>query len=899
MAETIFMTGGTGCLGTEIAACLIRSGQDRIYVLTRAENEEAAWYRLRTAWYHEKALYDAIGTRVFPVTGDFTAPKLGMDESLRQTLQKEVTRVFHVGAEVGLQKDKAELMAVNREGTARMLAFAADMKQLNRFIHISTAYVAGQRDGVILENDPIGNSFSSYYEESKAEAERLVRDSGLPVSICRPGMIVGNSRTGWVRNFNTIYYVLKLILTGKIRFLPVKKTLGLNLVPVDYVAEAVVKIGFSEEAAGKTFHLTCPRNLQPKAEELAAYVCQWAKATLNITLPEVKCIPLPSLKRLGTAYNRKAAGRRKNVLTNLLTLLPYFYGEQTFDRSGTDALVGTYQLHWQDYIQPLLTFACRKNFMQQTGRSVFEQAMIRRNSTRYPIRYYDVLPDGIRTMPGLEVNREIEKILDAFWTWGIRPGDRIALTGINSIAYLMLDQAIGLYGAVSVPIYYTTPVDEVKTLLNQSAVKWFFVGDKRIMRQIEALTDDFRIVVFSDGVQVHKANVLHWEQFLYEARETAPKQYPSPGNLATIRYTSGTTAEPKGVEFNFRQLAWMGEVLTELLPWKARNRSMRYLSFLPLNHVVEGILAAYAPYYMLAAVDYYFLNDFGSLARMLPHIRPTVFFSVPRFYEKLWDQLEENRITKIWLTMKAGPAKQALAFILRRFILRKSGLDSCQQLLVGSAPVSETLLHNFRSLGIEIHNAYGQTEAPLISVNRLGDNVISTVGTPLPETEVEIAEDGELIVRGPQVCMGYYGLETETIRNGVLKTGDLGLIREDGHIILQGRKKEVIVTAYGKNISINKVEERLKSIPGVSEAVLIGENRPYCTALLWLEREIPDLDKQIDEMNAGLSHPEQIRKYRIIDEPLSIQARELTPNLKVKRSIVEQNRREEIEEMYR
>jgi acyl-CoA synthetase (AMP-forming)/AMP-acid ligase II len=193
--------------------------------------------------------------------------------------------------------------------------------------------------------------------------------------------------------------------------------------------------------------------------------------------------------------------------------------------------------------------------------------------------------------------------------------------------------------------------------------------------------------------------------------------------------------------------------------------------------------------------------------------------------------------------------------------------------------------------------------APLITINRFGDNVIPSIGTPLPETQVTAEPDGELIVTGPQVALGYYGLQTETIRDGVLRTGDLGVIHEDGHITLRGRKKDFIVTAYGKNISITKLEERLKDIPGVREAVLIGENRPYCTALLWLEDGLTaselQIEDRIQEMNGNLSHPEQIRRYSVIHRPLSIQAGELTPNLKVKRGNVEEHLAEEIEEMYR
>ena len=436
-------------------------------------------------------------------------------------------------------------------------------------------------------------------------------------------------------------------------------------------------------------------------------------------------------------------------------------------------------------------------------------------------------------------------------------------------------------------------------LLDRSGAGWFFVGDRRIMEQLDDIPRKVRTVSFSVADPANREDVTSWDAFLAEASEPAPVQHPDPEDLATIRFTSGTTGEPKGVMFTYAQLAWMGEVMTNLLPWNERNRAMRYLSFLPLSHVVEGILAAYAPYYMLAKADFYYLNDFGTLTDALPKVRPSVFFSVPRFYEKVWEIAAENKVYKRWSGMKAGPARDLLAGALRRGILKRAGLDECGQLIVGSAPVSEKLLRNFRELGIEIHNAYGQTEAPLITINRLGDNVIPTIGTPLPETEVTVTPEGELLVKGPQVMTGYYGIRTDCLENGVLRTGDLGLIHENGHITLTGRKKEMIVTAYGKNISIPKSEERLKSITGVTEAVLIGENRPYCTALLWLQEGEEGIEEQIREMNEGLSHPEQVRKYRIISRPLSIQMGELTPNLKVKRRNVEEHFKDIIEEMYR
>ncbi|MBQ9642860.1 MAG: AMP-binding protein [Lachnospiraceae bacterium] len=898
MKECILLTGGTGFVGAELAAGLARKADKTVYVLVRAADDAQALHRLKAAWQHDPALYRAIGHQMLPLPGDFAKPGLGLHREMLQELQQNVTKLIHAGAEISFDKSKAELQKTNVDGTRNMIDLARSLPHLKHFVYLSTAYTAGQKKGLILEDDLPGSLFSSHYEESKAEAETLLRSSGLPFSICRPGMIIGNSRTGRVRTFNTIYYILKQVLLGKMRFFPIHKDTPLNLVPVDYVADAVLKIAESDSADGMTFHLTCPAEKAPTAGELCDAVIDWAAQNLSVKLPRPIFLPLPGLKTLGLAYNKKEDQKEKNSLNNLLILLPYFYAEQQFDRTHTDMLCGTAFPDWRDSLGAQLNFACRKNFMRQTGQTVFEQAMVRRESRRYPITYYNITSEGIQAVKGPEVNKQIQKIRNALWAWGIRKGDRVALTGINSVDYLALEQAIGLMGAVSVPIYYTTPAAEAETLLLKSGARWFFVGDRRMLGQLEKMQTDAQLVLFSVVKQEKLPAAMNWDKFLEKSGEEAPAQYPDPEDLATIRYTSGTTGEPKGVTFNFSQLAWMGEMLTNLVSWQDRHKPMRYLSFLPLSHVVEGILASYAPYYLLADVGYYYLNDFGALTEALPKVRPTIFFSVPRFYEKLWEQVIANPVGKMWLNAPHGLYKKMRAKLLKTVVMKKAGIDQCSQLIVGSAPVSETLLKNFRALGIEIHNAYGQTEAPLITINRLGDNVLPTIGTALPETEITAEADGELIVKGPQVTLGYYGLQTENIQNGVLRTGDLGVIDENGHITLFGRKKDFIITAYGKNISIPKIEQRIKDIPGVSEAVLVGENRPYCTALIWLEGACEDLAGQIEQMNADLSNPERIRKYTVIEKPLSIQAGELTPNLKVKRNNVAAHYAAEIEAMY-
>lgn len=235
--------------------------------------------------------------------------------------------------------------------------------------------------------------------------------------------------------------------------------------------------------------------------------------------------------------------------------MPYFFGEQDFDHANTDSACGPYSLNWRDYMDALLAFACRKNFMRQTGQTVFEQARVRRESGRYPICYYDVTANGIQKTTGPEVNRRVDQITGALWAWGVRKGDRVALTGINSVEYLALEQAIGLLGAVSVPIYYTAPAEETALLLERSGAKWFFIGDRRMMEQIGDIEADAHLVSFSAGQAVQLPRVTRWEQFLEKSTGPAPVQYPAPEDLATIRYTSGTTGEPKGVMFNYGQLA--------------------------------------------------------------------------------------------------------------------------------------------------------------------------------------------------------------------------------------------------------------------------------------------------------------------------------------------------------
>lgn len=882
MAErAIFITGATGLLGTEVVAQLLNTTTHKIYVLVRAENKADAESRLRALWWDCEALVAAVGDRVVPVVGDIT-------EKITN-VPSEVTHVIHSAAETGVQKSRQELRRINIEGTRNVIEMAGELPHLERLAYISTAYVAGMQSGRITEFAQVGNEFYTHYERSKAEGEKLVRASGLPFIVCRPGMIVGNSETGRTSVFNTVYYVLKLILQGKMRVMPVSSSQTVNVVPVDYVARMVAQFTMDPTGDGRTFHLTAPHDSLPQVGEIVEAVRAWAKDNLQIDVPKPFYLPMPLLRSVGKRFNAGSNEKKRNILTNLTALMPYFFDAHQFDRTNTDLYGGQYDLDWREFLPKLLEFACRHNFMRLTDQTIFQQAVARRASKHYPMTYYNITAKGMQRISGAQMNQMVDWYVEKLQIIGVKAGDAVALSGVNCAEYAAIDNAIGLLGAVSVPIYYTTPAHEIALLMQKSGARWFFVGDERVLQNTDRLS-----------VQIVKFGPLNPNQSPLKTKLTTrnTKHSTYSQELATIRYTSGTTGEPKGVMFSYRQLKWMGEVLTNLLSWGDRNKEMRYLSFLPMNHVVEGIQAAYAPYCMLCNAKIYYLTDFQLLQSALRQVRPTVFFSVPRFYEKMWETVVGSKLGHSYVAMGDGWLKRLLGRVIRYYVLRRAGLNKCGQLLVGSAAISPSLLKNFHELGIEIHNAYGQTEAPLVTLNRLGHNNVESIGTPLPDTHVSVAADGELIVEGPQVGLGYYGLENATFENGRLHTGDLGSIDAEGRVYISGRKKDILITSYGKNVNCTKIEQLLMDIDYVDRAVLVGERRPYCAALLWTSGDTSQLAADIERINSQLSHPEQVKRYKIMTRQLSIGGGELTPNLKVKRQAVLENFALEIDAMY-
>jgi long-chain acyl-CoA synthetase len=558
----------------------------------------------------------------------------------------------------------------------------------------------------------------------------------------------------------------------------------------------------------------------------------------------------------------------------------------------------------------LLEFAVYNSFFHRSDRTVHEQVLYRLESKSHPITYYDVLEGRTLKKTAQEMRNEILRATSALKAMDIRVGDRVALTGLNSTKYFAVDIAIGLAGAISVPLYYTAPPADINEVLKASGAKLFFVGMPSLLARANELESEVPIVSICHTPPLADAQspVVSWEDFLAKGKATENMAVRAPigfGDIATLRYSSGTTGKPKGAVYRHDNLRYMAESLVSITSWAARIHKNVYLSFLPMGHVVEGILATYSPYYAPAPMDIYFLEDFRRLQQELPRVRPTIFFAVPRIYEKIWEALEKNRFGKFYLNTKSSLLKRLLRRTLRNMLLKRAGLNRCQQLIVGSASSSDNLLLDYRELGIEIHDAYGLTEAPLVTMNRYGRNRLGTVGEPMPFTQVKIADDGEIMVKGPQVTVGYFGKSIMLpFNDGWLMTGDIGKLTVEGSLVIFGRKKEIIKTSYGKCIYSDKIEKLMRGLPDVNEALLMGESKPFCTALVWLDKKhytptaLTTIDHAMEEMNKYLSNPEKIKRWAILPNNLGVESGELTPNLKLKRQVITQKYASIIEALY-
>ncbi len=555
----------------------------------------------------------------------------------------------------------------------------------------------------------------------------------------------------------------------------------------------------------------------------------------------------------------------------------------------------------------------------------------------------------------------VDRVAAALVSLGLEPGDRVGLLSSNRREWHFADLGTMCTGAVTVPVYVTSSTAQVAYILDHSEARCCFVeGHEQLAKVLESrdtLPCLERVVTFeSDGCDLTDPFLTCWADLRSLGTErlaTEPTLVDdrvrsiSRTDLATIVYTSGTTGPPKGAMISHANLVATLEALTSVV---SIGPDDRFLSFLPLSHIAERTVSHFGQ--VVSGGQTWFARDLATLAEDLPACRPTIFFAVPRIWEKLRDAVLEQinelpgparRLTERYLALgpatverkardiAVGTADEVQRLVLDRLIgkqiRRRLGLDRARILVSGAAPIHPELLRWLHGIGLAVGEVYGQTEdCGPTSLNPPGAARIGTVGPPLPGTRVRIADDGEILVKGDNVCQGYLKDARATSEllddDGWMHSGDVGHFDPVGYLVVTDRKKDLIITAQGKNIAPQEIETRLRFEPLISQAVVIGEGKRYITALMTLDADTvapwaqerhkaldpealisdPDLHAElaasIARVNDGLSHAEAIKRWRVLPHDFTIAHGELTPTLKIKRSVINQHYADLIAELY-
>lgn len=535
---------------------------------------------------------------------------------------------------------------------------------------------------------------------------------------------------------------------------------------------------------------------------------------------------------------------------------------------------------------------------------------------------------------------------------GFPRGGKVAILGFNRPEWVILDHAAMMAGGAAAGIYTTCSPDEVQYIVHHSEAHLVLVEDAGQLAKVTARRAQLpllRWIVVMRGAQATGDDVLSWDDFnargdaKLDAELDARLAGLEPAELATLIYTSGTTGPPKGVMLSHANLAWTSQLLIDSGGGKVDGDTS--LSYLPLSHIAEQMGTIHMP--ATAGSTVYFAESLDKLPDNIKESRPTVFFGVPRVWEKFHAGLSarlgevtggKRRLvdwarrvcTEVNARRDRGEPVpwlvQAQYALAGRLVIGKLkaalGFDRARVLSSGAAPIAPDVLAFFASIDLPIREIYGQSEdCGPTSYNLPGRTRIGSVGPPLPGLEVKIAEDGEILVRGPNVFLGYYKepqATAETLKDGWLCTGDLGAFDKDGFLTITGRKKEIIITAGGKNIAPKNIEAALKESLLIGEAIVIGDRRKFLSALITLDDavaqklapEVPAdqlaaapavraaVQKQIDAVNETLARVEQIKKFTILPRAFSIAGGELTPTMKLKRKVISQRYETEIDAMY-
>lgn len=598
----------------------------------------------------------------------------------------------------------------------------------------------------------------------------------------------------------------------------------------------------------------------------------------------------------------------------------------------------------------------------RTLNELFKQAMLARVNQivmRYKRdrKWHDIT--------GAQLNERVQSLTLALRRLGVRAGDRVALLAESSPEWSIADYAILANSAINVPIYPTQAVDQVEYILRNSGARILFISNSKLLRRIQPALDSLkskdrpRLILFEEPKEDKKdggiTTLAELEKMGREERLRYPHLYEQlsaqtkPEDLATIIYTSGTTGEPKGVMLTHHNL--VSNALNSGIVFELRPDDTA-LSFLPLSHVFERTVLYI---YMHFGVQICFARGVETVAEDIKEVRPTVVTAVPRLFEKIYATINKR-------AAEAKPIQQKIfhravevgrqVAMLRdkgekvpiRLALELKALDRLvftkwraaiggrlRFFVSGGAALSPELAYIFAGARITILQGYGLTEtSPVVSFNRPQANRIGTIGQTIPGVKARVAEDGELLVQGDNVMQGYYQMGEETKRvlqrydDGVwFHTGDIGTIDADGYIRITDRKKDLIKTSLGKYIAPQPIENTIRAIPMVEQAIVIGNGRKFPSALIVpafdalrayarsIGVEIKDnaelarhpriieyFKKKVDEVTRELAPHEKIKKIALLDKEFSVESGELTPTLKVRRKFVEDKHRAVIDALY-
>ncbi|WP_206509708.1 long-chain fatty acid--CoA ligase [Rhodococcus sp. BGS-1C] len=548
---------------------------------------------------------------------------------------------------------------------------------------------------------------------------------------------------------------------------------------------------------------------------------------------------------------------------------------------------------------------------------------------------------------------EVTAVAKGLIASGIQPGDRVALMSSTRYEWSLIDYAIWASGGVTVPIYETSSTGQVEWILSDAEPVLF------VIETVEHAAQTAEVVTASTSVQrtfqidggtgesgaIRELTELGSNISDDEVRARASALRST--DPATLIYTSGTTGRPRGVQLTHANLLSESHGIRETSLKVLLHEGSRTLMFLPLAHVLARAVTIAA---FDAGTTVGHTSDIPNLVPTFGTFQPDFILSVPRVFEKVYntaklkahadgkgrifDAAAETAIA--WSEAKDSSAGAGLALRIKHALfdrlvyakLRNALGGRCQLAISGGAPLGARLGHFYRGIGIPIYEGYGLTEtSAAFAVNTIGNQRVGSVGRPLPGNSVRIADDGEIQMRGPVVFAGYWrndDASAESLADGWFRTGDLGSLDEDGYITITGRKKEIIVTAGGKNVSPAGLEDQLRAHSLISQAIVVGDQKPFIGALVTLDADalskwkathskpadataadlaqdgdlMSEIDSAVAAANKSVSHAEAIKKYRILPNDFTEESGEMTPTMKLKRNVITESYADDIEAIY-